>query len=199
MKKYFTILSILVSVITYSKSNLPTASTDLVISQIYGGAGCMTVGCSTYKNDFIELYNTSSSAVSLSGLSVQYSSATSVSTTINNIIVLPNVLLQPGRYFLIAESLNATGTSALPTPDATGTIFLSATNGKVFLVNGTAGLVLSATGCPTTPVIDMVGYGTTANCFEGASRAPDASTSNSIIRNAVNLDTDDNGVFISSG
>jgi hypothetical protein len=33
-----------------------------VISQVYGGAGCGTAGCSTYKNDYIELFNLGSSA-----------------------------------------------------------------------------------------------------------------------------------------
>ena len=59
-------------------------SPDIVISQVYGGAGCGTAGCSTYQNDFIELFNRGSSPVSVNGWSVQYAAAggTSWATTI---------------------------------------------------------------------------------------------------------------------
>lgn len=52
------------------------ASAQVVISQIYGGAGCGTAGCSTYKNDYIELHNNGSSGVNINGWAVQYASAT---------------------------------------------------------------------------------------------------------------------------
>ena len=60
-------------------SAMPTAaiagSSTVVISQVYGGAGCGTAGCSAYKNDYIELFNLSSTAQSVGGWSVQYGSA----------------------------------------------------------------------------------------------------------------------------
>ena len=47
---------------------------------------------------------------------------------------------------------------------------MSATAGKVALVSSTTAL---AGACPTgATIIDFVGYGTTANCFEGT--RPDA-------------------------
>ena len=86
---------------------------------------------------------------------------------------LPNVNLQPGQYFLIQEASTAAVGSALPTPDATGSINMAATAGKVALVNGTA--ALSAVGCPSgATILDFVGYGTTANCREGASTSDNA-------------------------
>src|ERR1700753_2172432 len=51
-------------------------SPNVVISQVYGGAGCGTAGCSTYKNDYIELFNRGNSPQALNGWSVQYASAT---------------------------------------------------------------------------------------------------------------------------
>jgi Predicted extracellular nuclease len=48
-------------------------SPNVVISQIYGGGG--NTG-STFRNDFIELFNRGKEAVDLSGWSIQYSSAT---------------------------------------------------------------------------------------------------------------------------
>jgi hypothetical protein len=174
-------------------------SPDLVISQIYGGAGCGTAGCSTYKNDFIEIYNRGTTAVSLNGLSVQYSAATG--TTIANaasaITPLTNFTLQPGQYYLVAEVFNNNGVSALPAPNTTGTIAMSATAGKVFLANITTPITLTASGCPATPsqVRDFVGYGTTANCFEGAGRAPAPSTTTADIRNGGgSVDTDNNNL-----
>ncbi len=143
--------------------------TKLVISQIYGGGGNASA---TYTNDFIEIFNRGNTAVSLNGMSVQYAAATS--TTGNySVTTLPNVLLQPGQYFLIQESSGGANGISLPTPDATGTIVMAAGAGKVALVNSTA--ALAAAGCPSGPtIIDFVGYGTTANCREGATTADNA-------------------------
>src|SRR5512140_653475 len=48
-------------------------ATGVVISQVYGGGG--NAG-STYKNDFIELYNAGTTTVDLSTYAVQYTSST---------------------------------------------------------------------------------------------------------------------------
>jgi uncharacterized protein (TIGR03437 family) len=143
--------------------------TKLVISQVYGGGGNASA---TYTNDFIEIFNRGNTAVSLNGMSVQYAAATS--TTGNySVTVLPNVLLQPGQYFLIQESSGGATGIPLPTPDATGTIVMAAGAGKVALVNSIT--ALAAAGCPSGPtIIDFVGYGSTANCREGASTADNA-------------------------
>ncbi|HBB89084.1 MAG TPA: hypothetical protein DC047_15875 [Blastocatellia bacterium] len=143
--------------------------TKLVISQIYGGGGNASA---TYTNDFIEIFNRGNTAVSLNGMSVQYAAATS--TTGNySVTALPNLLLQPGQYFLIQESSGGATGIPLPTPDATGTIVMAAGAGKVALVNSIT--ALPAAGCPSGPtIIDFVGYGTTANCREGASTADNA-------------------------
>jgi hypothetical protein len=166
-------------------------SSAMVISQVYGGAGCGTASCSTYQNDYIELYNRSTTAVSISGWSVQYAPATG---TVWQVTSLPNVTVQPGQYLLVAESASANGVSPLPTPDATGTIVMSATAGKVALVN----CITALTGaCPANvtgacSIIDFVGYGSTANCNETAN-APAPSTTVADIRGGGgNTDTDNN-------
>ncbi|MBA2702643.1 MAG: lamin tail domain-containing protein [Blastocatellia bacterium] len=143
--------------------------TKLVISQIYGGGGNASA---TYTNDFIEIFNRGNTAFSLNGMSVQYAAATS--TTGNYLVTaLPNLLLQPGQYFLIQESSGGATGIPLPTPDATGTITMAAGAGKVALVNSIT--ALAAAGCPSGPtIIDFVGYGTTANCREGTSTADNA-------------------------
>jgi hypothetical protein len=130
---------------------------------------------------------------------VQYSAATgtSIANAASAITPLTNFTLQPGQYYLVAESFNNNGTLALPTPNTTGTIAMSATTGKVFLANQTTPITLTASGCPATPsqVRDFVGYGATANCFEGAAPAPAPSTTTADIRNGGgSVDTDNNNL-----
>jgi hypothetical protein len=165
------------------------AVSNVVISQIYGGAGCGTAGCSTYGNDYIELYNRGTTPQSLSGWSVQYQSATGTGAiAAGGITALPAFTLQPGQYFLIAEGAGSAGTglNAIPTADATGSISMSATAGKVALVNSTTALNPGTTCAYGASLVDLVGYGTTANCREGgsttSSNAPAPSTTSAIFR-----------------
>lgn len=139
----------------------------MVISQVYGGGGNSGA---TYTNDFIELFNNGGSSVSLAGWSVQYASAAGSSWAVTS---LPAITLQPGQYLLVQEAVGAGGTVSLPTPDASGSIAMSATAGKVALVSGTSAL---SGVCPTANVVDFVGFGTTANCAMSAS-GPAAATS----------------------
>jgi DNA/RNA endonuclease G (NUC1) len=170
------VLSLLAFVIPLSVGTAAAASSGVVISQVYGGAGCGTAGCSTYKNDYIELFNRGASSVSLNGWSVQYSSATGTAWQVTN---LTNVTLQPGQYYLVAEGAGPNGVSALPTPDATGSVAMSATAAKIILANTTTAL---SGACPTgAQIIDMVSYGSTANCFETAV-APTPSTTTADVR-----------------
>ena len=143
-----------------------------MISQVYGGGGNSGA---TLKNDFIELFNSGNQTVNLTGWSVQVASATGTSWSVTN---LTAASLAPGQYYLIQELAGAGGTTNLPTPDATGTINLSATANKVALVNTTT--ALTGSGCPIgATVVDFVGYGATADCREGASSANNApATSN---------------------
>jgi len=80
---------------------------------------------------------------------------------------------------------------SLPTPDATGTTNLAATAGKVALVNSATTLSFS---CPTAAsIIDFIGYGTTANCYEGTGSAPAPSNTTADLRaNSGCTDTNQN-------
>ena len=168
-------------------------SPDLVISQVYGGGG--NAGA-TYKNDFIEIFNRGSAAVSLNGKSVQYGSTTG-NLGGSNLTVLPNTLLQPGQYFLIQEAAGAGGTANLPAPDATGSINMSATGGKVALVNSTASLNCNgvATACPAT-IIDLVGYDG-ATFFEGTATPILSNASAAVRKSGGCTDTDNNAADFS--
>jgi uncharacterized protein len=112
------------------------AQAQVVISQVYGGGGNSGA---PYTNDYVELFNSGSTPASLSGLSVQYTSATGTGNFGANsglIVVLPAATLDPGAYYLVGLAGGATG-APLPTPDATGTINMAAGAGKVALVNST--------------------------------------------------------------
>jgi hypothetical protein len=172
----------------------PTPGQPLVvISQVYGGAGCGTAGCSTYKNDYVELFNRGTVAQSLAGWSVQYASAAGTAWQVTN---LPGVVLQPGQFYLVSEGSGANGVSSLPPADASGSIAMNATAGKVALVNSTAALTGS---CPTSNVFDLVGYGSGANCFETAP-APAPSTTKAVVRKGDGCaDTDSNAADFAAG
>ncbi len=175
----------------------PLVSSNVVISQVYGGAGCGTANCSTYKNDYIELFNRGTSAVSLNGWSVQYAAATGTSWQVTN---LANVSLLPGQYYLIAESFGTNGVNVLPTPDTTGTIAMSATAAKVALVNTTtalSGQIANGTGAT---IVDFVGYGATANGFEGTGPAPAPGTTTADLRAGGGCtESDQNGTDFATG
>jgi len=173
----------------------PMVQAQVVISQAYGGAGCAAAGCSTYKNDYIELFNRGSSSVNVNGWSVQYTSATGTGAW--QVTNLPNTTIPPGGYLLVAEGAGANGVNNLPTPEVTGSIAMSATAGKVAVVNTTTAL----TGCTASASIqDFVGYGTTANCNEGGANAPAPSTTTADLR-ALNgcTDVNNNGSDFSAG
>jgi predicted extracellular nuclease len=164
-------------------STAGAASTGIVISQVYGGGGNSG---SVYRNDFVELFNLGSSAINLAGMSVQYASATGTSWLVTNL----TGTIQPGQYYLVQEAAGAGGTTNLPTPDATGTIAMGATAGKVALVGSTLALTVA---CPSGPtIIDFVGYGSTANCSETAP-TPAPSNANSVERSEECADIDNNG------
>jgi hypothetical protein len=139
------------------------ASPDLVVSQVYAGGGNSGA---TYANDFVELFNRSSSSVDLSGWSVQYAPATGTTWQVTTLAGS----LAPGRHYLVAlASGGATGAS-LPTADATGTSNLAASGGKIALVHDTTALACGATAgsCSSVAAVrDLVGYGS-ATDFEGA-------------------------------
>ena len=181
-------------------------STNIVISQVYGGGGNSGA---PYTHDFIELFNRGSSSASLSGWSLQYTSAAGTGnfgSTTALITPLPAISVGPGQYVLVQESTNAAVGSPLPTPDVTDAspIFMSATAGKVALVNTTTALGCNGGSTPCSPaalatIVDLVGYGTTANFFEGAGPTPAPSNTTSVFRAGAGCtDTDSNNTDFSA-
>jgi predicted extracellular nuclease len=170
------------------------SASGVVISQVYGGGG--NAG-STFKNDFIELFNAGTAPITLTGWSVQYASAAGTTWQVTAL----NGSLASGQYFLVQESQGAGGTTPLPAPNATGNIAMSATAGKVALVSVATALT---GGCPVGgAIIDFIGYGTGASgasCFEGTVAAPTLTNTTADLRKNNGLqDTDNNSVDFATG
>lgn len=161
-------------------SHSGSGSSSIVISQVYGGGGNSGA---TWKNDFVELFNRGSLPVDVTGWTVQYASSTGSSwqkTTLSGTI-------QPGQYYLVQEAAGSGGTTPLPTPDATGSIAMSGTTGKVALASNST--TLSGT-CPTG-LVDFVGFGS-ANCSETSPTATLSNTTAAIRNGGGCTDTDVN-------
>lgn len=146
------------------------AANPIRISQAYGAGGN---DGATYTHDFIELFNSSTTAVNVNGWSVQYASSAGTTWQVTAL----TGTIPANSYYLIQEGVGAGGTTPLPTPDATGAIAMQgASNFKVALVDSTTALTGS---CPTG-VVDFLGGGS-ANCSEG-SVAPATTSTTALIR-----------------
>ena len=171
-----------------------TGGSQIVISQFYGGGGNSGA---TYTNDFIELFNRGSTPVDLSAWSLQYG-ATTGNLGPNSAQITPlSGSIAAGQYVLVQEAQGAGGTTAL-IADITDTtpIAMSATGGKVALVNSTTGLNCGATATPCgsaalAQIIDFVGYDG-ANMSE-TSPTPTLSNTTGALRNGSGcVDTNSN-------
>jgi len=180
----------------------PTAqaspSSSIVVSQIFGGGGNSGA---PLQNDFVELFNKGTASASLAGWSLQYTSATGTGTfgSATNLITPLSGTLAAGQYLLVQEASTAAVGAVLPTPDVTDStpINMSATGGKVALVNTTTPLGCNGGSTPCTTdalatIVDLVGWDG-ANFFEGTA-APGTTNTTAIFRAAGGCtDTDNNG------
>ncbi|MFJ8055733.1 endonuclease/exonuclease/phosphatase family protein [Streptomyces sp. NPDC096142] len=173
-----------------------TPSASAVIAEVYGGGGNSGA---TLTRDFVELGNAGSAAYDLSGYSVQYLPGTPSAGSAWQVTALTGAIA-PGARYLVGEGTGSGGTTALPTPDATGSIAMSATSGTIALVSGTAALTCkTAADCAADPnIVDLAGYGT-AVVREGSGPAAGASNTAAVARADSLADTDDNAADFTSG
>lgn len=191
VKSVTSLLLIVLMVLTMFPTPFNTVYAEVadhvVISESYGGGGNSGA---VYKNDFIELYNPTSSKVDISGWEVFYTSTTGTFSTKSDLYYkVPNdTKIEAGGYFLIQAAAGAGGTLDLPTPDAECNIAMGASGFKVKLENAGS-------------IVDFVGAGK-ANDSEGSLPAPAPSNSTSVQRKDNNgkslgvtngWDTDNNG------
>lgn len=178
-------------------ASLPAFATSntVVISQIYGAGGNSGA---VYNQDYVELFNNGTTAVSLNGWSLQYRSTTGTGVP-NGVAPLPNVTLQPGEYYLFgASAASATVGAAVPA-DAQLTPYLNLAGGagQVILSNSTA---TQPAPCVTSDpsIVDYVGYGTGTTCSEGNAPTGTISATLAAFRTKPCVDTDNNAADFST-
>ncbi len=165
-----------------------TTGTGVVINEAYlsgGSAGA------AFKNKFVELYNPTSSPITLDGMSLQYRSANGTAA-FNGVAPLTGVIPAGGHYLVQGNSNGANG-AELPAPDAVSTLTPSGTNGTLALVEGTSAVNLTpGSVVGVDGVVDLLGYGT-SNTFEGtAATAPAGNTDVKSLNRTGGVDTDVN-------
>jgi hypothetical protein len=168
------------------------SSPDIVISQVFGGGGSSGT---PLANDYVELFNRSATAVSVTGWSVQYASSSGSSWSKANL----SGTIPAGGYFLV-QMAGGSGGQALPPPDATGSISMSASSGKVALVANQTLLTCGAAPClPNANIHDFVGYGS-ANQSEGNAPTTTLSPTTAVFRAGAGCtDTDNNRADFATG
>jgi uncharacterized repeat protein (TIGR02543 family) len=151
----------------------------LMIYEVYGAGG--NAGA-TLRNDYVVLYNGTNSTINLVGYSLQYASATGTSWSSKLNL---SGSIESGKYYLILlASGGSNGTVISYTANATGSISMAATAGKVALVNSTTELS-GANPSAHSSVVDFVGFGTTANGYEGSGPTPAPSATLSVQRKTL--------------
>lgn len=168
------------------------AANALRISQVYGGGGSATAG-PTYNVDYVEIFNSSSSAISLAGYTIEYGSAAgNWGSSSGNIFTFPaGATIQPCSYVLVVSGAPSAGGGSLGvTADYTMVINASATNGKVALFNAVnTNLACGSENAGT--LLDKIAYGS-ANCAEGTAVAALSTTTGAVRNNGGLTDTDAN-------
>jgi lamin tail-like protein len=169
------------------------ASTDIVISQVYGGGG--NAGAQ-FTSDYVELFNRGAGTVTVTGWSVQYASSSGSSWAKANL----SGTIPAGGYYLVQLASGGSAGAGLPAADATGPMNMSGSSGKVALVTNQTLLTCGASAClPNASIRDFVGYGS-ANQFEGSAAAPTLANTTAELRAALGCtDTDNNSADLAPG
>jgi hypothetical protein len=188
MQKIFTLI--------FTLFLLQNLQAQIRLSQIYGGGG---LAGATYQSDFIELFNAGTTAVTMTNWTFQYASTNGNFNNNNSSSLTFSGIIPAGGYYLIQLGSSGAVGLPLPTPDAINTnVNMSATSGKLALLNTSTGLPNGNCPIPSSIIVDFVGYGT-ANCSEGNSAAPAHSVSTALFRASFGcIDTDINSADFST-
>ncbi len=180
--------------------NCTSSSAPVVISAFFGGGG----NAGSLSNvDYVELHNRTNAPVNIRGWSIQYGDANNPGGFTKLVPLFGgtapgfNGIMEAGSYLLVQMSIAGSNGFDLPeAPDVISNPAASMDNqfGRIALVNG---LTLLGTNCASSNIIDLVGYGATAACFEGLSPAGTLSNTTQALRRDNNIgcrDTQQNGI-----
>jgi len=165
-------------------------TSPVIINEAYlsgGSAGA------AYKNKFVELYNTSDTAVPLDGWSLQYRPAGNDGAPTATAPLAGSI---PAKgYYLLQGGSNGADGADLPAADATATGFNpSGTTGTIVLARQSTALNPLATGSVIEPanVADLLGYGS-SNTFETTvAAAPSGNKDVKSLNRSNGTDSNDN-------
>jgi 5'-nucleotidase len=170
-----------------------SGGTGLVISEVYGAGGNSG---SVYNADFVELYNPTSTDISVAGDYIHYRSAAGGGT------VAPYALsgsVPAGGHYLIQMSTASTTTGApLPTPDAVASpaFAVAAAGGEIFLLSNSTSTFTAGDQVGAPGVMEMVGA-LGSNSYESAPTTSAASATQSLNRSDTGADSDHNNADFS--
>jgi 5'-nucleotidase len=165
------------------------AGDNVVINEVYVNGG--SAGA-PFVNKFIELYNPTSAAISLSGWSIQYRPA-ATTTAFTNTAALTGSIASHG-YYLISGGSNGANGAALPTPDLAASSINPANGGGTLALSNATATLSPGTGSITSnpAIVDLGGWGT-SNTFEtAASPAPTATSDARSLNRTSFADTNSN-------
>jgi Tol biopolymer transport system component len=174
----------------------PSPSPLVVISQVYGDGG--TPGA-TYNASFIELFNRGLTTVDLNQWSIRVTDATGSFNTGTTFISSNSIPLMPGQHMLVA--IGSPGPNGQPVQQDFGVPFISlGTSGKVALIKPNSGVPMNICPLPNSGVVDFVGFGNNANCFEGSAPVQTLNNTTAALRKSGGCtDNDDNVNDFSTG
>ena len=138
------------------------AGTGLVISEVYGAGGN---GGAVYNADFVEIFNPTTGSLDLTGMSVQYRSATGTGT---GSFALSGSVAAGDTYLVQMSAPGANGAALTPDATADPAFTMSGSDGQVLLKASTDAFSGSGNLAGNAALVDMVGYGDGATSFEGA-------------------------------
>ena len=173
----------------------PATAGDIVLSQIYSHGG--NVG-STYQNNYLELFNRTDNTIDFSGWQIYLANDTgsfNVSFSFGSSQGLP---IAAHKYLLIKLGPDSSNGAPVPwdlfVPPIT--VFPApnlSPSGKVFLTRPNSTIFGGTCPLPNSQIVDFVGYGSTASCFEGTGPAPTTANSTAAIRKFAGCtDTENN-------
>ena len=156
-------------------------NSQVLISEIYGGGGNSGA---PFNQDYISITNYGGTIQNINGWSLQYAASTS---TFNSKVNLSGNI-SPGEVIYICYASGGMNGGPLPfTCNFTSSTNLNMIDGKVALANNmttvdnTAGMVTPGSGNYLN-VVDFVGYGNSANQYEGSGPTARPSNTKSVIR-----------------
>ncbi len=165
-----------------------TAPSALKVAEVYTDGGQPG---SAYAHDFVELQNTGSSTLSMSGLTLQYRAPGDTGTA--TVVATLTGSMAAGSFDLVQLTGDDANGAALPTPEYTAGLDLLPAGGTLFVARST-----TAYDPGSGPVAsdqyrgDLVGWGT-AGAFEtAAADASELATDSSIQRANGGVDSGDN-------